>query len=60
LASRRSAAAGARLDAPCQPGHANANVTLSVYAHLFAQREHGEAARQALEASYEAMAGAGR
>jgi integrase len=39
-----------------QLGHANANVTLSVYAHLFAQREHGEAARQALQASYEAMA----
>ena len=39
----------------CQLGHANANVTLSVYAHLFAQREHGEVARQALEASYAAM-----
>jgi integrase len=38
-----------------QPGHANANVTLSVYAHLFAQREHGEVARQALEASYTAL-----
>jgi integrase len=33
----------------CQLGHANANVTLSVYAHLFAQREHGEVARQALQ-----------
>jgi integrase len=41
-----------------QLGHANPNVTLSVYAHLFARREHGEAAREALEASYEAMAGA--
>jgi integrase len=39
-----------------QLGHANANITLSVYAHLFAQREHGEVARQALEASYVAMA----
>jgi integrase len=38
-----------------QLGHANANVTLSVYSHLFAQREHGEVARQALEASYTAM-----
>ena len=37
-------------------GHANANVTLSVYSHLFARREHGELARQALEASYAAMA----
>jgi integrase len=42
-----------------QLGHANANVTLSVYAHLFAEREHGEVARQALQASYEAMAGVG-
>jgi integrase len=41
-----------------QLGHAN--VTLSVYAHLFAQREHGEVARQALEASYTAMREAGR
>lgn len=40
----------------CQLGHANANVTLSVYAHLFGQREHGEVARQALEASYAAIA----
>jgi integrase len=39
-----------------QLGHANANITLQVYAHLFAQREHGEVARQALEASYAAMA----
>jgi integrase len=38
-----------------QLGHANANITLSVYAHLFAQREHGEVARHALEASYAAM-----
>ena len=43
-----------------QLGHANANVTLSVYAHLFAQREHGEVARQALEASYTAMREVGR
>ena len=40
----------------CQLGDANANITLSVCAHLFAQREHGEVARQALEASYTAMA----
>ncbi|OGK90055.1 MAG: hypothetical protein A2X51_00190 [Candidatus Rokubacteria bacterium GWC2_70_24] len=42
-----------------QLGHANPNVTLSVYAHLFARREHGDLARQALEASYQAMARAG-
>jgi hypothetical protein len=29
-----------------------------VYAHLFAQREHGEVARQALEASYATMSDA--
>jgi len=38
-----------------QLGHANPNVTLSVYSHLFARREHAELARQALEASYEAL-----
>ncbi len=43
-----------------QLGHANANVTLSVYSHLFARREHGELARQALEASYAPMARARR
>jgi integrase len=43
-----------------QLGHANANVTLSVYAHLFAQREHAEAERQALEASYPAMRDVGQ
>jgi integrase len=42
-----------------QLGHANANVTLAVYAHLFAQREHAEVARQALGASYTAMREAG-
>jgi hypothetical protein len=39
-----------------QLGHASPNVTLSVCSHEFARREHGEAAREALEASYEAMA----
>jgi integrase len=42
-----------------QLGHANSNVTLSTYAHEFARHEHGEAAREALEASYEAMASQG-
>jgi integrase len=40
-----------------QLGHANPNITLEVYAHLFAQADHATAARQALEASYEAMVG---
>jgi hypothetical protein len=43
-----------------QLGRANANVTLSVYAHVFAQREHGGVARMALEASYTAMREVGR
>ena len=38
-----------------QLGHANPSVTLGVYSHLFARREHGELARQALDASYGAM-----
>jgi hypothetical protein len=40
-----------------QLGHSNPNVTLSVYAHLFARREHVHAAREALEASFEAIGG---
>ncbi len=42
-----------------QLGHSNPSVTLGVYSHLFARREHGELARQALDASYEAMRGGG-
>ena len=38
-----------------QLGHANPGVTLEVDSHLFARREHGDLARQALEASYAAM-----
>jgi integrase len=38
-----------------QLGHANPNVTLRTYAHLFARREHAERAKAALEASHEAM-----
>jgi integrase len=37
-----------------QLGHANPNVTLGVYAHLFAQADHATAAAEALETSYEA------
>lgn len=39
-----------RLDvafASYQLGHASPAITLGVYAHVFAQREHGEVARQA-------------
>jgi hypothetical protein len=35
--------------------HANPSVTLEVCSYLFARREHGDLARQALEASYAAM-----
>jgi len=38
-----------------QLGHANPNVTLGVYAHVIARREHAERAKAALEASHEAM-----
>jgi integrase len=42
-----------------QLGHANANITLEVYAHLFARADHAESARTALDASYAAVAAAG-
>ncbi len=38
-----------------QLGHANATVTLSTYAHLFARADHAEAARSALDATAHAM-----
>jgi integrase len=38
-----------------QLGHANPAVTLRVYAHVFARREHAARARAALEASHAAM-----
>jgi integrase len=38
-----------------QLGHANPNITLQVYAHLFECANHDTAARDALEASHEAM-----
>jgi integrase len=38
-----------------QLGHADASVTLSVYAHLFARAKHAPAARSAIEASYAAI-----
>ncbi len=42
-----------------QLGHANPNVTLGVYAHLFGQADHAIAARAALETSHEAMTNSG-
>ncbi len=42
-----------------QLGHANPNVTLGVYAHLFGQADHAVAARTALETSHEAMTNSG-
>jgi integrase len=39
-----------------QLGHANPNVTLSTYAHLFQLADHAATARQALETSYQEMA----
>jgi integrase len=38
-----------------QRGHANPNITLEVYAHLFARADHAAAARAALDASYTAI-----
>jgi integrase len=40
-----------------QLGHANPSITLEVYAHLFDQANHAEAARVALDASHARMAG---
>ena len=41
-----------------QLGHANPNITLSTYAHLFERADHAHAARETLEASHAANAGA--
>ncbi len=41
-----------------QLGHSNPTVTLGTYAHLFERADHANAARQALEESHAAMAGA--
>jgi integrase len=38
-----------------QLGHANPNITLGVYAHLFEHADHAHAAREALEAGYAAL-----
>ena len=39
-----------------QLGHANPNVTLEVYAHLFDRADHAHTAKEALETSYAATA----
>ncbi len=38
-----------------QLGHANPNITLEVYAHLFQQVDHAAAAREALESSHQSI-----
>ena len=43
-----------------QLGHANPNITLEVYAHLFERADHDAAAREALETSYAGMAASGQ
>lgn len=43
-----------------QLGHANANITLEVYAHLFARADHADTAKAALEANHVATLGAGQ
>jgi integrase len=43
-----------------QLGHSKPSMTLNVYAHEFARRESGAAARQALESAYMEMVAAGR
>lgn len=39
-----------------QLGHANAQITLRVYAHLFARADHAETARAAIEAQHHTLA----
>lgn len=38
-----------------QLGHANANITLGTYAHLYAQADHAQTARTALEAGHQRL-----
>ena len=42
-----------------QLGHSNPSITLEVYAHLFDRADHAQAAREALEAGYAAVAATG-
>jgi integrase len=43
-----------------QLGHANPNITLGTYAHLYARADHAETARAALDTNYAAISEAGR
>jgi integrase len=43
-----------------QLGHAHPGITLQVYSHLFAARDHAATAHEALDASHTAVNGAGR
>ena len=36
-------------------GHANPNITLGTYAHLYARADHADTARAAIDASYAAI-----
>jgi integrase len=40
-----------------QLGHANPGITLQVYSHLFAARDHADTVRQVLDASHTALNG---
>ena len=40
-----------------QLGHAHPGITLEVYSHLFAARDHADTARQAIDASHTAING---
>ena len=42
-----------------QLGHANPTITLNTYAHLFAQADHANTARDVLEANYQAITSTG-
>ena len=42
-----------------QLGHANPNITLRVYAHLYARADHAATARAALDAAYAALTESG-
>ena len=42
-----------------QLGHANPSITLNTYAHLFAQADHANTARDVLETNYQAITSTG-
>jgi integrase len=47
---------GNRVYVSRQLGHANPSITLNTYAHLFGHADHAATAREALDASYAAVA----